>query len=53
MNISEWIIFFFVVQLIHFLGTWKLYKAAGYKAWHAAVPVYNALVLMKIIKSII
>lgn len=45
----EWILFFFVIQLIHFLGTWKLYQKAGRKAWEAAIPVYNAVVLMKII----
>jgi signal peptidase I len=32
-----------------FLGTWKLYQKAGRQAWEAAVPVYNAVVLMKII----
>ncbi|WP_424494454.1 signal peptidase I [Salinimicrobium sp. GXAS 041] len=45
----EWIIFFLIIQLIHFLGTWKLYQKAGRKAWEAAIPVYNAVVLMKII----
>lgn len=45
-----WIIFFFVVQIIHFFGTWKLYEKAGKKAWQAAIPVYNGMVLMEIIK---
>ncbi|MFP9099639.1 signal peptidase I [Flavobacterium sp. RHBU_24] len=45
----QWIIFFLVVQVIHFAGTWKLYEKAGYKPWQAAVPVYNAVILMKII----
>ena len=49
MTLTQWILFFLVVQLIHFLGTWKLYVRAGRKAWEAAVPVYNAVVLMKII----
>jgi signal peptidase I len=31
------------------LGTWKLYEAAGRKRWEAGIPVYNAIVLMKII----
>ena len=31
------------------MGTWKLYVKAGRKAWEAAVPVYNAIVLMQII----
>ncbi len=49
MSWTGWFIFFLVVQLIHFAGTWKLYQIAGRKAWEAAVPVYNAVVLMKII----
>ena len=40
---------FSTVQIIHFLGTWKLYESAGRKSWEAAIPVYNAIVLMKII----
>jgi signal peptidase I len=50
MTTTEWILFFFVLQGVHFLGTWKLYKAAGFQAWQAAVPIYNAFILMKIIK---
>ncbi|WP_062060790.1 signal peptidase I [Aquimarina longa] len=49
MTLTEWLIFFLVLQVIHFLGTWKLYKKAGRKAWEAIIPVYNAVVLMKII----
>lgn len=49
MTLSQWFIFFLVIQLIHGLGTWKLYIKAGRKAWEAFVPVYNALVLMRII----
>ncbi|WP_298520267.1 signal peptidase I [uncultured Kordia sp.] len=43
------LIFFLIVQVIHFLGTWKLYVKAGRKAWEAAVPIYNAFILMRII----
>lgn len=50
MTTTEWILFFFALQGVHFLGTWKLYKAAGFQAWQAAAPIYNALILMKIIK---
>ena len=50
MKTTEWILFFFALQGVHFLGTWKLYKAAGFQAWQAAVPIYNAFILMKIIK---
>lgn len=49
MNATQWLLFILIVQVIHFLGTWKLYVKAGRKAWEAAIPVYNAIVLMKII----
>jgi len=49
MNGTNWILFILIVQIIHFLGTWKLYVKAGRKAWEAAIPVYNAIILMKII----
>lgn len=49
MTFTEWFLFFLLIQVIHFLGTWKLYTRAGKKAWEAAVPVYNAIVLMQII----
>jgi len=49
MTFTEWFIFFLLIQVVHFLGTWKLYQRAGRKAWEAAIPVYNAVVLMKII----
>ncbi|HIC32189.1 MAG TPA: signal peptidase I [Flavobacteriaceae bacterium] len=49
MSGAQWIIFFFVIQLLHGLATWKLYIKAGRKAWEAFVPVYNAVILMKII----
>ena len=45
----QWIIFGLAIQVVHFLGTWKLYKAAGEAPWKALVPVYNAIVLLKII----
>lgn len=49
MSLSQWLIFILVIQVIHGLGTWKLYVKAGRKAWEAFAPVYNAVVLMKII----
>ena len=49
MTITQWLIFFLIIQVIHFLGTWKLYVKAGRKAWEAIIPVYNAVILMKII----
>lgn len=49
MTLYQWFVFFLMIQVIHFLGTWKLYVAAGRKSWEAAIPVYNAIILMKII----
>ena len=49
MTFTQWFIFFIIIQIIHFLGTWKLYVKSGRKAWEAAIPVYNGLVLMQII----
>ena len=49
MTWMQWMMFFLVLQAVHGLGTWKLYLKAGRKAWEAFVPVYNAVVLMKII----
>ncbi|WP_422860370.1 signal peptidase I [Flagellimonas sp. S174] len=49
MNGTQWLVFILIIQVIHFLGTWKLYVKAGRKAWEAAIPVYNGVILMKII----
>ena len=49
MTLIQWFIFFLIIQVVHFLGTWKLYEKAGRKSWEAAIPVYNSIVLMKII----
>ena len=49
MTYTQWFIFFLAVQVLHFLGTWKLYVKAGRKAWEAALPIYNGIVLMQII----
>ena len=49
MTLYQWFVFFLLVQVVHYLGTWKLYVAAGRKSWEAAIPVYNSIVLMKII----
>lgn len=49
MEISGWLLFILLVQVIHGIGTWKLYVKANRKAWEAFVPVYNGIVLMQII----
>ncbi|MCL9807762.1 signal peptidase I [Flavobacterium luminosum] len=49
MTALQWFIFFLILQIIHGLGTWKLYEKAGRKPMEAFIPVYNAIILMKII----
>ena len=49
MTFTEWFLFFLAVQVVHFLATWKLYIKAGRQAWEAIIPIYNAIILMKII----
>jgi signal peptidase I len=49
MEISGWLIFILLVQIIHGIGTWKLYVKADRKGWEAFVPVYNGIILMQII----
>ncbi|MHC5201224.1 signal peptidase I [Myroides sp. LJL119] len=49
MTIMQWFLLFIAIQVIHFLGVWKLYQKAGFKPWQAIIPVYNAVILMKII----
>ena len=49
MTAENWLIFILLIQVIHGLGTWKLYVKARRKAWEAFIPVYNAIILMKII----
>jgi len=49
MTLQTLLLFILIIQVIHFAGTWKLYKLSGRKAWEALIPVYNAIVLMKII----
>lgn len=50
MTLMQWFLFFLAVQAVHFLATWRLYVKAGRGAWEALVPVYNAVILMKIIR---
>ena len=43
------IIFFLVASTLHGVGTWKLYKSASYNPYISFIPVYNILILLKII----
>jgi signal peptidase I len=49
MTLMQWFLFILIIQVIHGLGTWKLYIKAGRQAWEAFIPVYNGIVLMRII----
>ncbi|MCF6212880.1 MAG: signal peptidase I [Flavobacteriaceae bacterium] len=49
MTLIQLFYFFLAVQVLHFLGTYKLYVKAGRQAWEALIPIYNAVVLMQII----
>lgn len=49
MTFTQWFLFFMAIQVVHFLGTWKLYVKAGRKAWEAIIPIYNGIVLMQMI----
>ena len=50
MTLLQWVLFFFLIQVVHFLGTWRLYRAAGFNFWQGLIPIYNAYVLMQIIR---
>ena len=43
MTLIQWFIFILVIQVIHGLGTWKLYIKAGRQAWEAFIPVITVL----------
>jgi len=49
MSFTYWIISFLVLNAIHFAGTWKLYKKAGFSPIAAIIPFYNVHVFLKII----
>jgi len=49
MTITQWIIFFVVMNIVHGAATWKFYKKAGVDAWKAFVPFLNIYELMGII----
>ena len=38
-----------IINLIHGIGTWKLYSKAGFKWWYALIPMVNIYFLLKII----
>jgi signal peptidase I len=50
MILSQWLIFILIIQIIHGLSTWKLYRKAGRKPIESFIPVYNLVIMMKIAK---
>ncbi|MDP5198828.1 signal peptidase I [Flavobacterium sp. DG2-3] len=50
MNLSQWLIFILIVLIIHGLSTWKLYTKVGRKPIESFIPIYNLVIMMKIIK---
>lgn len=50
MTFTQWILFVALCQILMFAKLWKLYQRAGYSPWLAAVPFYNSLILLRIIK---
>ncbi len=46
---NELLIFLLILNFIHGIGTWKLYKISGNKSWESFIPVYNIFILLKII----
>jgi len=50
MNLTQWLIFFLTVQLVHGLGTFKLYQKAGQAGYKAFIPVYNLIVALSFLE---
>ena len=46
---SEIIFILLILNFIHGIGTWKLYRISGNKPFYSFIPVYNVFVLLKII----
>jgi signal peptidase I len=49
MNVSEWLVFILIMQIVHGLSTWKLYLKSGRRPLESFIPIYNLIILMKII----
>ena len=50
MTLTQWLIFFLAVQLVHGLGTFKLYQKAGQASYKAFIPVYNLIVALSFLE---
>ena len=43
------ILFYLAIIIIVFAGMWKTYEKAGQPGWACIVPIYNILILLKIV----
>ncbi len=49
MTIEQWILFFLILNVVHFIMYCCFYQRAGFKPWYAIIPFYNIYILTKII----
>jgi len=42
-------LFMFIVGIIKLIATWKIYNKAGRPGWASIVPIYNIIIMLKII----
>ncbi|WP_319800531.1 signal peptidase I [Flavobacterium sp. N502536] len=49
MNVLEWLFFILIMQIIHGVSTWRFYVKAGRRAVESFIPIYNLVILLKII----
>ncbi|MBT8271726.1 MAG: signal peptidase I, partial [Bacteroidia bacterium] len=49
MSWTQWLLVGLLIQVVHGVGTWRLYIKAGRQAWEAFLPVYNGFIFMKVI----
>ena len=43
-------IFYIAIIVVELVSMWKIYEKAGQPGWAAIVPIYNIVVLLKIVK---
>jgi len=48
MNVVEFALFFIILIVLPYVGLWKLFEKAGESGWKAIIPVYNALVMIRL-----
>jgi hypothetical protein len=46
---SSSMFFWFILYVICLVGIWKIFVKAGEKGWKSLIPIYNTIVLLKII----